>query len=153
MYSRDETKKAKEQFWTTFGQYMAAVPSSDLERINWVNYKTEVRNIFFRMDATSKEASIMIEMSHPDEGIRQLMFEQFLELKSVFQTILQEDWEWHRVYHDAYGKQISCISVLLEEVSIFKKDDWPALISFFKPRIIALDEFWSTAKYSFDIFK
>ncbi|WP_181182412.1 DUF4268 domain-containing protein [Sphingobacterium lumbrici] len=153
MYSREETKKLKEHFWTTFGQYMAAVPSSDMERINWVNYKTGIKNLFFRMDVTNKKATIMIEMSQPDEGIRNLVFEQFLEFKPVFQATLQEEWDWSNVYYDEYGKQISRISISLESVSIFKREDWPALISFFKPRIIALDEFWSAAKYSFDIFK
>jgi hypothetical protein len=31
-----------------------------------------------------------------------------------------------------------------------KRDDWPAIISFLKPRIIALDAFWSQAKYGFE---
>jgi hypothetical protein len=35
-------------------------------------------------------------------------------------------------------------------VSILQKNDWPALISFFKTRIIALDEFWSSVKYDFE---
>ncbi len=38
----------------------------------------------------------------------------------------------------------------LNGVSIFNKEDWPQLISFFKQRIIALDQFWSTARYGFE---
>lgn len=153
MYSREETKKLKEHFWTTFGQYMAAVPSSDMEKINWVNYKTGIKNIFFRMNVTNKNATLMIEMSQPDEGIRHLVFEQLLELKPVFRAALQEEWDWSNVCFDEYGKEVSRVSTSLENVSILKREDWPALISFFKPRIIALDDFWSTAKYSFDIFR
>jgi len=41
----------------------------------------------------------------------------------------------------------------LPDVNIFKQEDWPKLISFFKPRIIALDEFWSDAQDSFDLFR
>ncbi|TJZ53354.1 DUF4268 domain-containing protein [Sphingobacterium olei] len=132
---------------------MAVVPSSDMEKINWVNYKTGIKNIFFRMEVTNKKATIMIEISQADDGIRNLVFEQFLELKPVFQATFQEEWDWSNVCYDEYGKQIGRISRSLEDVSILKKEDWPALISFFKPRIIALDEFWSTAKYLFDIFK
>ena len=51
---------------------------------------------------------------------------------------------------DENGKITSKILKRLEGVSIFKKSQWPGLISFFKPRIIALDEFWSTASYSFE---
>lgn len=132
---------------------MAAVPSSDMEKINWVNYKTGIKNIFFRMNVTNKNATLMIEMSQPDEGIRHLVFEQLLELKPVFRAALQEEWDWSNVCFDEYGKEVSRVSTSLENVSILKREDWPALISFFKPRIIALDDFWSTAKYSFDIFR
>jgi hypothetical protein len=41
----------------------------------------------------------------------------------------------------------------MEGVSIFNKEDWPKLISFFKPRIVALDEFWNMVKYSFESLK
>jgi hypothetical protein len=66
---------------------------------------------------------------------------------------LQEEWQWDLHTTDEYGKTISRIYKQLDSVSIFNRNDWPALISFFKPRIIALDEFWSDAKYSFDALK
>lgn len=153
MYSRDEAKRLKEQFWTSFGQYMSVVLSADDEKINWVNYKTGVKHLFFRMDVTKKSAFIMIELTHPDASIRELMYAQFLELKNVFTSTLEEDWEWDEVFYDDSGKQTSRISLTIDKVSVFNQDHWPQLISFFKPRIIALDEFWSTAKYTFDIFK
>jgi len=38
----------------------------------------------------------------------------------------------------------------LPAVNILKENDWPAIISFLKPRIIALDKFWILVKDSFD---
>lgn len=153
MFSREEVKRLKEQFWTSFGQYVSAIPSADLEKVNWVNYKTGVKHLYFRMDATNRDAIIMIELTHPDDSIRELMFAQFEELKNVFQSTVQEDWVWENTHYDDFGKKTSRISISIDKVSIFKKEDWPSLVSFFKPRILALDEFWSTAKYAFDIFK
>jgi len=37
----------------------------------------------------------------------------------------------------------------LKEVNIFDTNAWPAIISFLKPRIIALDKFWSLVKDGF----
>jgi len=51
---------------------------------------------------------------------------------------------------DENGKTISRVYKQMDNASIFNRNDWPGLISFFKPRIIALDEFWSVAQYSFD---
>jgi hypothetical protein len=38
----------------------------------------------------------------------------------------------------------------MQPVNLFNRDDWPALISFFKPRLVALDEFWNGAQYAFE---
>lgn len=153
LYSREEAKRLKEQFWTTFGQYMFMVPSAEEDKVNWVNYKTGIKYLYFRMDATNKTASIFIELTHPDEGIRRLMFEQLKEFKTVFENIVNEEWEWDEVYYDENGKKTSRVSTSISKVSLFNQDHWPQIISFFKPRIIALDEFWSLSKYSFEIFK
>jgi hypothetical protein len=150
MYSKEQASQLRQQFWTTFGQYIAPQLSADGLKINWINYKTGVKHIQFKMQAENRSAFIAIELTHPDAGIQELHFEQFKELKLVLAHTLQEDWEWTVHTHDQNGKLVSRIYKELQNVSLFNRNDWPALISFFKPRIIALDEFWSTAKYSFE---
>jgi len=153
MYSKEQASQIRQSFWTTFGQYISPQPSAEGLKINWVNYKTGIKYINFRMQAENRTASIAIELSHPDTGIQELFFEQFEELKIVLNDALNEEWEWELHGRDEYGKIVSRIYKTLQNASVFDKADWPALISFFKPRIIALDEFWSDAKYSFDALK
>ncbi|RYZ22216.1 MAG: DUF4268 domain-containing protein, partial [Chitinophagaceae bacterium] len=62
-------------------------------------------------------------------------------------------WRWQLHTANEYGKVISRIYTELSRVSVFKKEEWPALISFFKSNIIALDEFWSNVKYSFEMLR
>lgn len=150
MYKREEASQLRQAFWTTLGQYIAPYPSADGVKVNWLNYKTGVKYIYFRMHADKKAASIGIEITHPDVEIQQLYFEQFAELKFVLHDYVVEEWEWQLHTTDENGKTISRIYKEIAPVNVFNKDDWPQLISFFKPRIIALDEFWSNAKYSFD---
>jgi len=153
LYSKDEASQLKQEFWTTFGQYISPQLSAEGLRVNWVNYKTGIKYVYFRMEAIKRSASIAIEITHPDAGIQELFFEQFLELKNVLHSALNEDWEWQLHHINEEGKITSRIIRHLYGASIFNKNDWPALISFFKPRIVALDEFWSDAKYAFDALK
>lgn len=153
MYSKQEAAKLKEEFWTAFGQYMAPILSAEGEKINWINYKTGEKHIQFRMQSDNKKASIGIELSHIDPDIQQLYFEQFVQLKKIFPSIVEEEWLWVQQVANDHGKIISRIYTEINGVSIFKKDDWPKLISFFKPRIILLDEFWSNVKYSFEALR
>jgi hypothetical protein len=150
MYSRQEASQLRQEFWTVFGQYMLPVQSAEGMRVNWINYKTGEKGILFRMQAEAKKAMISIDITLNDAGMRQLYYEQFLELRKVLHATLGEEWEWMPEAYDEHGKELGRIAKTLEGVSIFRKEDWPQLISFFKPRIMALDEFWSSAKYAFE---
>ncbi|WP_231490190.1 DUF4268 domain-containing protein [Pedobacter sp. Leaf170] len=150
MYSKEEAARLRQQFWISFGQYMKPVPSASGSTVHWINYKTGVKNIFFKMDADNKKASISIQLTHSDIGIRHLIFNQFEEFKGMFTSTMNEEWEWIQDYTDEYGKTISQIIITLKGISVFNQSQWPDLISFFKPRIVALDEFWDNVKPVFE---
>lgn len=153
MFSKAEAAQLRQEFWTTLGRYLRPQLSADGEKVNWINYKTGVKFVYFRMEAENRLARISIDITHYDTGIQELFYEQFAELKTMLKTYLDEDWEWQMHYQDSEGKIISRIYMELPKASVYNREDWPQLISFFKPRIIALDEFWSVAKYSFDELK
>ncbi len=146
MYSKEEAARLRQEFWIRFGQYMKPVPSASGLPVNWINYKTGVKHIHFKMDVNKKEAVIAIQLSHPDAGVRDLIFNQFEEFKRMFRDVLNEDWVWQQHATDDYGKELSLIYTNLPGVNIYNKEYWPELISFFKPRILALDDFWDSVK-------
>jgi len=129
---------------------MSPVPDAEGEKINWINYKTGIKHIFFRMDAGNNSASIAIIISHPGITERHLCYEEFEAMHKVLEESLGEKWNWQADVYDESGKQVSSISTTLEGVNIFKQETWPEIISFLKPRIIALDLFWQMAKFRFE---
>lgn len=153
MYSKDEASRLKQSFWTAFGQYISPQPSAEGLKINWINYKTGIKHLHFKMHADHRSAFIAIEISHPDPGMQELLFEQFTAYRNILQSSLGEEWEWQLHITDENFKTVSRISKSLPGASIYKGEDWPSLISFFKPRMIALDEFWTDAQYGFSLFK
>ncbi len=151
MYSRQEIAKLTETFWTTFGRYMQPVIPADGEKVNWINYKTGVQGISFKMDADTKQAGIAILLSHSDSGIRQQHYAHMQQLKNILHDATGEEWIWEPQGQDEHGKTFSRIGISIAGINILNTEDWPALISFFKPRIIALDTFWSNVKYGFEV--
>ncbi len=150
MYSKEEASKLRQQFWITFGKYMKPIPSAEGLPINWVNYKTGVKNVFFKMNAEQKYATISIAITHADFATRTLFFEQFIAFKNLFNDAINEQWEWEPNAVDEYGVTLSKISKTITHVSAFNQQDWPKIISFLKPRIIALDQFWTDVKPVFE---
>lgn len=150
MYSKAEKSKIRKDFWTAFGQYMKPVPSETGARVNWSNYKTGVKHIFFRMEAEHDFASIGIEINHPDIELQQLFFEQFVEFKHLLQSEIGENWNWKLHHQDEFGKISSKIYFMLPKANVMDRNDWSKIISFLKPRIIALDAFWANMKPAFE---
>lgn len=148
LYSREEARKIKTEFWTTFGGYMKPIPGADGEPVNWVNYRTGIKHLYFRMDADQRGVHIGIQMTDPDQAVRLLMFEQFLAFRSLLHEGLGEDWVWEKVRSN--GEPYAYIGIDQTGLNIFKKEDWPEMIRFFKHRMLLLDAFWTDAKHSFD---
>ena len=137
------------QFWTSFGQYMKPVPGAPGLPVNWINYKTGIRNIHFKMDVDNATAIIAIEISHPTEEERLHYYNQFVSLKKILASTGTFNWQWNEKIEPDH-KTISSISQQLNDVNILNQADWPAIISFLKPRIIALDAFWNMVKDGFE---
>ena len=149
MYTLQEASLIKKKFWTSFGQYMRPITRAGGDTINWLNYKTGVRHIYFRMDADMNYASIAIELTHPDSLMRELHYEQLRQVKKILEKSMGEEWNW-KLHQEQDGNILSRVSKMLPDVNILKENDWPPIISFFKPRIIALDKFWLMVKDGFD---
>ena len=152
MFSRQESSKLRQEFWTTLGQYMSPIPSAEGVPVNWINYKTGEPSISFKMDADNKTATISVLITNNDPGIRELYFDQLVELKNIFNSVLGNDWVWQKNLQEG-GRQVSRIYVQITGTSIFNRDDWPTLITFFKEKMIGLDEFWSNVKIAFETLR
>ncbi len=148
MYSKQEGAFLRSQFWITFGQYLAPIPSASGNKINWINYKTGIKFISFKMDVQKDHAYIAIELSHKDEDLQRSFFQHFKSLENEMEQ--EENWRWEEgIYVD--GKKISRISQRLDAVNIYDQSTWPAIISFLKGRMIFLDRFWTEYKEFFEM--
>ena len=150
MYTKQQASLLRQEFWTVFGKYMSPLLSAEGTKTNWINYKTGIKYISFKMQADSDKASIAIELLHPDTATRESYFKKFQLLNKELQDLLPGNWEWQLYANDEHGKSISRIACELAQVNIFDKTTWPLLISFFKPRIVALDHFWNEYKFIFE---
>jgi hypothetical protein len=129
---------------------MKPIPTAEGQHITWQNYKTGIKGIFFRMRAERDFASIGVEITHPDSDIQELLFGQFEQFKKLLEMETKEPWKWSMHGVDEYGKTVSVIENRLKGVNVMELNDWGAIITFLKPRIIALDRFWCNVRYGFE---
>lgn len=142
MYSKEESRSLRREFWTSFGVYMKKYNKVYQGKINWVNYKTKCKDIYFRLDVTKKKASFSFDLQHRDTGMRELFYEQFTELKAVINDSFENKLTWDPEFETEHGTS-SRIYAELENVSVFNKNDWHDVFPFLEKNIVSAHEFWN----------
>ena len=142
MFSKEEAKRLKTEFWTSFGLYMKKHKNQNNEKINWVNYKTKVKDIYFRLNVDNKKASFSIDIQQNDIGIRQLFYEQFTELKVIITNSFQHELEWDEEYYTEFGLT-SKIGCELKGISVNNKNTWKEIFQFMEQNMLDAHSFWS----------
>lgn len=147
MYTDKEISKIQAEFWTTFGLYMRPVPGVYGERVNWINYKTNIKYLSFNLNFTDKVATLIIKISHPNFEDQNSFLKTFKVLKNELNSFPQP-LIFAESSLDSNSSTINCI---LGNVNIFNKETWPAAISFLKEVMIELDVFWQNHKDVFEM--
>ena len=151
MYSAAEGTFIKQKFWTSFGMYISPVPSATLEKVNWVNYKTGIKGISFKMDAGKESAVVMVEIFLKDTMLQHQYFEIFNNFASELQKIGINKWLFQKDYFQENKGSVSLIAAELNNVNVFKEEDWPTIISFLKQNMLGIDKFWESYKPAFEL--
>ena len=121
MFSKKELAQSRKEFWMVFGQYMSPVLSSEGEKINWINYKTGVKGLQFKMNVVQDIASIAIEINRSDIEEQKIIFEKLLQLKHILNNSLKEEWNWALHTPEESGKIVSKIYQERRGINIMRK--------------------------------
>ena len=136
MFSREESKQIREEFWTSFGKDFP---------MKWLLYHTKLKEIQLKFTFTRKLAQVSIDISDQDELIKAYYFEKFLSLEKILKSeylpeaILEAEYELPE-------KVISRVYVELDGVSIHNKKDWPEVKQFLFQNMLKMEEFFKDFK-------
>lgn len=150
MYTAERASRIRETFWLKLGKYLAPIPGAGGDKVNWINYKTGIKDFYFRMEATRSEARISVEIMQRDPVYSKKLYEQLVLLRGDFESTMQETWIWEPASVNDTNMPLSRLYTDLKNVNVLKEDDWPTIISFLKPRIILLDQFWNNNRMIFE---
>lgn len=133
MYSREESKKIRQEFWTGFGKNYPR---------KWLLYNTKIKDFSLKFTFTRRIAEVSIDLDSTDEIMRQYYFEKLQSL----QSILKDEFLPNAVLAEAFelenGKTISRVYVTKDGVNIHNKKDWPAVQAWLAEKMDALEMFF-----------
>ncbi|WP_121665616.1 DUF4268 domain-containing protein [Mesonia aquimarina] len=133
MFSREESKKIRKEFWTSFGKQSPK---------KWILYDTKIKEINLKFHFDTKKASVGIIIDTEDELIKEYYFEKFESLKNLLLSEVDKDFILDPNFETESGKIIGNIYLPKENVSIHNKKTWPEVFEFFNTKMLSLEQFF-----------
>ncbi|MBO2545470.1 DUF4268 domain-containing protein [Salegentibacter sp. BDJ18] len=141
MFSKAESKKLRQQFWTSFGIVF---------RRKWLLYNTGIKELELKFTFNRKFAQVSIDVIDEDPLIREYYFEKLLSLKKILTTEYLPNSIFEEEYELPEGKVISRVYVQLDGVSIHNRNQWPEAMKFLNDNMEQMEAFFVEYK---DLFR
>lgn len=132
MFSKEESKKLRQEFWISFGKSFPR---------KWVLYNTKIKDLSFKFHFDRKSAKVSIDIEDPDSEWRAYYFEKWLGLRSLMESEI-EGLEFHPEFEFENGKQIATIYKEIKDVSIHNKETWQETMLFLKETMEKMEAIW-----------
>lgn len=148
MYSKDELKNLKLEFWESFAAYCDVQPYLRGRKKIWTLYDTKVKGVELKFDATRTEASVILEVNHRQEDPRLEMFERLTWYKDTLETDFPEGLIWDICFVRDTGKEVARIYLSKTGIDYHRREHWGDFFAFMASQMYLLERnFMSIAEY------
>lgn len=148
MYSKDELKNLKLEFWESFAAYCDVQPYLRGRKKIWTLYDTKVKGVELKFDATRTEASVILEVNHRQEDPRLEMFERLTWYKDTLEIDFPEGLIWDICFVRDTGKEVARIYLSKTGIDYHRREHWGDFFAFMASQMYLLERnFMSIAEY------
>jgi len=149
MYSKEEAKKLKTDFWTLFGARSKYALSME-GRTHWIMYQTSIPGLELKFDVSQHNVKTMIELNSKNEDTRLRYFEVLQQYRLMLEQDFDTPFVWDFVCTTSSGNDVCRIYTELVDVDTHKKEDWPTIFDFMTSTMVRLEnnfiEIWDVLK-------
>ena len=146
MYSKEESKKLKKEFWTKFGGFSQRKRLSlGLEK-KWISHYTGINCLSLKFDFEKNKALVGIEISDGNRIHQEKSYGKLLQLKYILDNTFNEPPEWDTNYQLQDGKTVIKIYHVLDNVNVHNKECWPEVFKFYFDMMIKYESFYTEYK-------
>jgi len=148
MYSKDELKKLKLEFWESFAAYCEVQPYLKGRKKMWRLYDTKVKGVELKFEANRKCAEVILEINLRKEEDRLDMLEKIGWYKENLEKNILDEVIWDICYIRESGEEVARIYVKKEGIDIHRRQDWGEFYQFMASRMYHFEKnFLAIAEY------
>ena len=146
MYSREELKQLKKDFWEGFGVYCSHVPSLKRRKSKFMLYNTKMKGVEMKFDATRKGASVILEINLSNPKQRLEKYEQFVQYKSTMEKQFPQGLTWDAAYIRECGTEVSRIYTEKNGIDLHRQIQWMEFYQFMSTEMLKLEKAFKLVK-------
>lgn len=146
MYSKDELKQLKKEFWEGFGVYCASVPALQRRKSKFMLYNTKMKGVELKFDATRDGAYVILEISLHDAVARLERYEQFEKYKSLLEKDFPDGLIWDFAFIRESGAEVCRIYTYKTGIDIHRRIQWMEFYRFMVTEMLKLEKAFRVVK-------
>ncbi|TDU40269.1 uncharacterized protein DUF4268 [Gelidibacter sediminis] len=137
MFSKEDSRKLREEFWISFGKSFPR---------KWILYDTKLKGFAFKFHFDTKSAMVTLDLEDDLEN-RIKYWDKLQSLKAILTDEFLPEALFEETYFLDNGKEISRIYIPLDEkVSIHNKNSWRTVMEFFVEKMTLFESFFEDYK-------
>lgn len=133
MFSKEESKKIRQEFWTSFGKEYPH---------KWLLYNTKMKEIQLKFTFDRKVAQVSLDIIDEDELVRAYYYEKIVALQNILRSEYLPEIIFEENYELPEGKMISRVYCEINGVSIHNPKTWPLVKQFLYTKMMLLEQFF-----------
>lgn len=133
MFSQQESKALRKEFWISFGKSFPR---------KWILYNTKIKDFSFKFHFDTKKAIVALDIEDADLEKRIHYYQKMQSLQNILLENYLGEVEYEDVYFLENGKEISRIFIQKNGVSIHNKNTWQETMVFLNETMEKFEEFY-----------
>lgn len=150
MYSKEEIRKFRADFWDGFQKFSATRRRKLGKPKQWVMQNTGINALDLKFHIDHKTASVGLDVVSKSLDKKVAYWNKLLGLQVILNGMFEQEVIWDDMYTLESGKDIIRIAVYKENVGILKKESWWEVYGFFFDNMILFEDWLEEYK---DILK
>ena len=139
MYTQEEAKQLRKQFWILFGKRCEIVPQLQGRNKKWVLYDTKITGLDLKFEVDRQSANVMIEVNHRSENKRLDIFEKLQKYKPILEEDFDDGLEWDFLYVRESGEEVCRVYIEQTGFDIHRQNQWPDIYNFLIENMLKLE--------------
>lgn len=146
MYTKEEVKQLKKEFWEGFGIYCSEIPQLKKRKSKFLLYNTKMKGVELKFDATRDGAFVILEINHPDLQKRYELYEKFEMYKTIMEKNFPDGLIWNFAYIRECGTEVCRIYTCKAGIDIHRRIQWMEFYQFLSAEMLKLEKAFRMVK-------